>query len=214
MNTRSCRDAAATLIVVCVLMSMAAGEVRGETRITTGPAGVTAAGVTPGGEVIFFARSVTDIGGVPRLERHAFVDRDEDGDGVVTHALEEMPQYSIWVAVDAQSGSFASAKSGDFPSKTITLSPQEWRENDEAVDLSRDYLDFLLVRPGKGAWVLNVFQGGTRDGDGRVDDNLRLRAADMQPLHGKESPPPHAAKKDVLAIIDPHTLDLAIVAAE
>lgn len=203
------------IITVAVALSLLAGAPAGaETRITVGAGEVTATGVTPRGDVIFFGRSVTDIGGVPRLERHAFTGTDTDGDGVVTHVLEEMPQFSVWVAVDAQSGSVATAKSSEFPSKTIILSPQEWRENDDAVDLHRAYLDFLLVRPGKGAWALNVWQGGSRDGDGRIDDNLRLRTADMQPLHGKESPPPRAAKKDILAIIDPFTLDLVVVAAE
>jgi hypothetical protein len=197
-----------------VLFVITALTMNAETRITVDSSGVTVAGVTAGGEVVIFGRSVTDAGGVPRLERHAFVERDDDGDGTVTHVLEEMPQFSVWVAVDAQTGEFSSTKFGDFPSTTIVLSPQEWRENDDAVDLSRAYLDFLLVRPGKGAWMLKVLQGGERDGDGRVDDNLRLRTADMQPLWGKESAPPHAVKKDVLVVIDPHRLDLAVVAAE
>jgi hypothetical protein len=90
----------------------------------------------------------------------------------------------------------------------------EWREGSEIVDFNRGYLDFLFVRPGKGAWVLDVFQGTARDDDGVVDGNLRLRVGSMKPLLGKESPPPHATKKDVLAAIDPHTLDAVITGAQ
>jgi hypothetical protein len=170
-------------------------------------------GLTPQGEVVLFGRSITYDGGVPVLARHALTIRDEDGDGAVTAIMDEVPRHSTWVAVDAESGSYVVGTPEGTTARLITLSPQEWRENDEAVDLSREYLDFLLVRPKKGAWALAVWQGGARDADTRNDDNLRLRTSAMEPLLGKESAPPHAVKKDVIVIIDPRALDIAVVAA-
>lgn len=182
-------------------------------QITLGTDRITASGVTPNGEVVFFARSVTYRGGVPLLERHAFVASDADGDGVVTHTLETVPRYSVWVAVDAESGAYTVRTAAGTEPVLIALPAGSWRENDGGADVPRAWVDFLLVRPKKGAWVLDVMQGGARDDDGQNDASLRLRTSAMQPLLGKDAPPPQA-KKDVLVLIEPRTLDVSIVAAQ
>jgi hypothetical protein len=184
-------------------------------NVSINPKSLVISGVSPGGQVIVFGRSCRSTGGRVRLIRHTFVERDDDRDGAVTIAMETIPEFSVFVAVDYESGQFASAapRGGAARIMNMTRVP-EWREGSEIVDFNRGYLDFLFVRPGKGAWVLDVVQGTARDDDGVVDGNLRLRIGSMKPLLGKESPPPHATKKDVLAAIDPHTLDAVITGAE
>jgi hypothetical protein len=175
---------------------------------------IVISGVTPGGDVLVFGRSCRQLRGRLRLTRHVFMQRDEDGDGAVT-VVEAIPRSSVFVAVDYESGEFAIASPATFVPRVIALPPtRPWREGSVNVDLRRGYLDFLLVRPRKGAWALEIIQGSARDDDGLVDATLRLRVSAMLPLFGKDSPPPHASKKDVLAIIDPRELDVVIVAAE
>lgn len=202
-----------TLLVVCTLLAAQGLLAQSSPQLAVGTDSVTATGVTANGEVVFFARSVTIRGGVPVLARHAFVGRDDDGDGVVTHAA-AIPAHSIWVIVDMESGAYAYAASAGVEPRAIVLPPGTWRENHGTIDVSRERGEFLFVRPGKGAWLLDAFQGSARDEDGKNDANLRIRTASMMPLTGKESPPPHPVKKDVLVLIDPRQLDVAIVAAE
>jgi hypothetical protein len=201
------------VLAVCTLTATASLLAQTSPQLTVGTDRVTVTGVTAHADVVFFARSVTYRGGVPVLARHAFIERDEDGDGTVTH-VEAVPALSVWVTVDVESGAFAYAAPAGFEPKVILLPPGTWRENDGAVNVSRERVDFLFVRPRKGAWLLDVFQGSVRDEDGRNDANLRIRTASMAPLTGKESPPPHPVKKDVLVLIDPRLLEVAIVAAE
>lgn len=182
-------------------------------RLDVGTERVTVTGVTAGGEVVFFARSVTYSGGVPRLAKHAFVARDDDRDGTVTH-VETVPALSVWVIVDMESGAFAYGAPAGFEPRVILLPPETWKENDGAVNVSRERAEFLFVRPRKGAWMLDAFQGSARDADGKNDANLRVNTSSMSPLTGKESPPPHPVKKDVLVVIDPRLLEVAVVAAQ
>ena len=184
-------------------------------KVSIDPKALLISGITPGGQVIVFGRSCRNTAGRVRLIRHTFVERDEDRDGVVRIAMETIPEFSVFIAVDYESGQFASAApSGAAPRVMAMPRVPQWRDGSEIVDFNRGYLDFLFVRPGKGAWVLDVFQGTARDDDGKIDGNLRLRIASMKPLLGNDSPPPHATKKDVLAIIDPRDLDAVIMGAE
>ena len=208
MNFERCSR---VLTVLACAMLLAAPLARADPAMTIGSDRVVVTGVTPGGEAILFGRSITNQGGVPVLARHAATGRDDDNDGAVTWLFEEIQERSTWVVVDLDSGAHATGWRSKWAPRVITLSPEEWREDDQAVDLSRAFLDFLLVRPRKGAWASAVLQGSSSDADGRVDNNLRLRTSSMTPLHGKESPPPHAVKKDVLVIIDSYTLDVAVV---
>lgn len=201
------------LLAVCTLLAAPGLLAQSNPQLTVGTDRVTATGVTANGEVVFFARSVTYRGGVPVLARHAFVERDDDGDGIVTHA-EAIPALSVWVIVDMESGAYAYAAPTGFEPRVIILPPGTWRENDGTINVSRERGEFLFVRPRKGAWLLDAFQGSVRDEDGKNDSNLRIRTASMAPLTGKESPPPHPVKKDVLVLIDPRLLDVAVVAAE
>lgn len=175
---------------------------------------IVVSGVTPGGNVVLFGRSWNNVRGTVRGKRHSIVQRDDDADGVVTLAM-EIPRNGVFVAVDYESGQTAASTSDGSMPRIIKLPPShQWKDGTQTVDLNRGYVDFLLVRPGKGAWVLGIFQGTSSDADGIADGTLRLRLAAMQPLIGKDSPPPHATKKDVLVAIDPKDLDAVIMAAE
>lgn len=206
-----CRMKAAALLACATLFATSLAQA--DPAMTIGSDRIVVTGITPGGEAILFGRSITYQGGVPVLARHAATGRDDDNDGAVTWLFEEMQERSTWVAVDLDSGAHATGWRSKWTPQVITVSPEEWREDDQAVDLSREFLDFLLVRPRKGAWASAILQGGSSDADGRNDNNLRMRTSAMNPLHGKESPPPHVVKKDVLVIIDSYTLDLVVVTA-
>jgi len=175
---------------------------------------ITARGITPNGEVVLFGRTHRHVGGTPHLGHRASIERDADGDGVVTVTIEELPPHSVWVAVDQQTGGYAVAAPDGQEPRVFALPAGAWRDGSEAIDVSSGYLDFLLVRPGKGAWRLDITQGGRNDGDGTIDAVLRARLEVLEHLTGKEKAPARAQKKDVLAIIDPRTLDVFVKAAE
>jgi len=200
------------LLLVCLVTVPAVAETNLSVTVT-GPQ-VTVEGVTPNGDVVLFARTHRHVGGTPHLGRHASVERDADGDGVVALTVPDLPPHSVWVAVDQQTGSHAIAMPAGRTPNVIALPAGRWREGIASVDVESGYLDILLVRPGKGAWRLDIMEGGGNDGDGKGNASLRARLGILQHLTGKEQAPSQALKKDVLAIIDPRTLDVFVKAAE
>lgn len=170
---------------------------------------VTATGVTPRGEVIFFGRSVIYQSGMPRLDRHAVVLTDDDRDGVVTLTLEQnVPKYSTWAVVDFESGVSVIASPAGFTPPRVDLPDVVWRGGKSHIDLDRDYVDVLFVRPKHGAWMLGMWQGGRFDADTKNDAKLRAGLSGMKPLIGTKEAPPTATPRDVIVIIDPRQLDV------
>ena len=169
---------------------------------------LTVTGATARGEVVLFGRSGTYESGMPLRKRHLHVLRDDDGNGVVTLDTTEVPRYSTWAAVDMESGEFALGAPASFPLRVIELPPLVWRGGVSHVDIGRDVVDVLFVRPKKGAWLLDLWQGGRRDADGRDDANLRAGLTPLQAIIGKDSPPPTATARDVLILIDIRELDV------
>lgn len=174
---------------------------------------IRASGITPGAEVVWFGRSVVYQGGIPRLTRHFETVRDDDRDGVVTWKI-DVPELSVWTVIDFSNGAFAVASAPGFELRTIDLPRVVWRGGTTHVDLSRDHLDFLLVRPRVGVWTLRAFEGGRLDADGRRDATLRGQLAMMRAAEGSAPPPPTATPRDVLVIIDPRALDVFARSAE
>ncbi len=154
------------VLAVCTLTATASLLAQTSPQLTVGTDRVTVTGVTAHADVVFFARSVTYRGGVPVLARHAFIERDEDGDGTVTH-VEAVPALSVWVTVDVESGAFAYAAPAGFEPKVILLPPGTWRENDGAVNVSRERVDFFSSgrERAHGCWTYSRAVSATRTGE-------------------------------------------------
>lgn len=176
---------------------------------------VTASGVTPRGDVVLFGRSAGWYSGMRHWQRFAVVLNDEDRDGVVTFTLDRnVPAWSVFVMVDFETGAHAIASPEGFTPRQIDLPALVWRGGVSHVDLHRERVDVLFVRPKVGIWSGEIAQGGSRDSDARNDANLRTGLASLQPLAGTRTPPPTATPRDVIAIIDPWDLDVFARRAE
>lgn len=170
-------------------------------------------GITPGGDAICFGRSVVHREGIPQLTGHLKRLTDTDRDGTVEWQI-DVPAFSVWTVVDFSSGAFAVASPPGFELRLIDLPEVMWRGGTSYVDLSRDHLDYLLVRPRVGVWTLRAFEGGRLDADGRTDAKLRAQLAVMRAADGSPPAPPTATPRDVIVIIDPRALDVFARAAE
>lgn len=197
----------AVVVIVCsVCAAVAAND-----TVTVQIAGnrIIASGVSPRGQVIFFGRSVQYQSGIPYYQRHSAIMTDDDRDGSVTLTLDEnVSTFSTWAVVDFDTGASAVVAPQGRAPRRIDLPPLVWRGGVSYIDLSRDALDVLLVRPRVGAWMLGMWQGGRFDADARRDSNLRAGLASMKPIIGTNPSPPTATPRDVIVIIDPLKLDV------
>lgn len=171
------------------------------------PDAVRATNVTPGGDLLWFGRSVEYEYGIPRLSRHLTVMADDDGDGVVRWEV-VVPHLSVWTAVDLKTGAFAAGGPAGFGLELMTLPKGAWRGGVAHVDLRRDLVDVVLVRPHVGIWTLRAFEGGSHDADGISNATLRASLNRMRPMTGSPPAPPTATPHDVLIVIDPRALDV------
>lgn len=175
-------------------------------RIAFTAGGATADGIRPGGDAIWFVHEVTEFNGGPRLARIARVVTDEDRDGRVSLEGSVTPS-SVWAVVDYATGESAIVMpEGAPPVRELRERGNGWAAGSAHLDFGVSDLDVLLVRPGKGAWVVRCLQGGSRDGDGRPDNNLRVRLSDMERLHGADKTPPVALPRDLVIAVHPTEL--------
>jgi len=129
---------------------------------------------------------------------------------------EAVPQRSVWVVVDLATGDFTVAAPEGAELRRIETPARGLGAAARFLDQEGRRLDVLLVRPesgpegvgASGVWGLRVGDGGRMDGDGKVDHNLSLRFADLQPLAESPAAPDRLAPKDVLVGVDPESLEI------
>jgi hypothetical protein len=169
---------------------------------------VSVGGVSPGGRVVVWWLSHGVNGYTRWTSRLADVVVDEDGDGVVTVALDRgVPEQSLWAVVDMASGEYALASPLEGPLREVDpprglVGALVGRGH---LDEQRQRLEVLVVRPGEdtesGAWSGGLDDGGPGDGDGARDGNARLRLEGLVPIEeGRAGPPPSFRAGDVVVV--------------
>lgn len=202
-NTRVAAVIAAFLIAAPVLIAAPSIEV-----VSTG---LRATGLTPGSDAVWFGMTIDTFNMTRRLTRHAAIVRDTDRDGAVVYELPEISRFSLLFVADASTGECAVFRADGVDDLQQDLHGNNWRAGLESFDVSADVLEFLLVRPGEGAWTMSAMEGWKNDGDGSRDGKFRLKVADMHPI-GTVTGKPHGnvRRGDLLVVFDPRTFAYAI----
>lgn len=172
---------------------------------------VSAAGLTPGGRVVWFGivRSLDD--GLERLT-HVRREATADSDGRAVLAVPNPGPAASWAVVDVTTGQLASART-DRPAVAATALPaealQRGPDDGDRLLAERLRLDLLLVRPGVGAWGGAFGDGGAADEDGQSDGVLIAALAGLAPIgQAPVAPQTRAQAADLLLALDPDTFDL------
>lgn len=187
-------------------------------------------GVTPNGTVVWFAaiRSA-DQYTVAQTSVAQVATADATGASTLTVANPISPN-SIWVAVDYQTGAYATGSpSRNFPLQLASLpaaalSLDGAGSNPGYLLDAADRIQVLLVRPGAGAWTKTVGRGGPDDESSPADAKLRFRLSRMDTLiagaagdagaPGDHSAPASIGAKDVFFLLHPRTMDVATLPAQ
>jgi hypothetical protein len=171
-------------------------------------------GITPGGDMVLFGIAVHTSTGVLTKYPFALVVSDTDRDGAVDYKPRGgVPLRSLWFAADLENGSFAVLSPEGYELKHREIENRSVKKDTdglvEALELERGHLEVLLVRPGKGAWILRVREGTSSDGDRVRDGRLTVLFDEATPLgETKEKAPKKLKSGDILAVLDPGHLDL------
>jgi hypothetical protein len=189
-------------VLLFCFIAFTAASVSGQPSVTFEPESVTISGVTAGGDAIYLAAARIAHGYSRDMATETGWLSDSDGDGVTSIPLRRrLPLHSLWVAVDLPTGrsTVMFAHPPDAFHRSEKLNMGELRE----LVKEGDYLMFLLVRPGMGAWTLTIEDSDRHDGDGHSDLKVKLRIDDMEPIGSSPAAPRHLDKADVIFVVDP-----------
>ena len=174
---------------------------------------VTINNVPSSGSIALFTVARTTRNRHIHLESRVEVLTDDDRDGTVQYTPENRtPLRSVWVAAELSSGAYAIAAHPDFPLYMQPLPAASLRKDSTgeiaALELEIPRLLLLLVRPGKGAWLLRSAEGGAGDSDATPNRKLSMLFEHAIPVAGKEKAPANLKSGDFVAAIDPGQLDV------
>jgi hypothetical protein len=164
---------------------------------------VTASQVTAGGKSAWLAIAHDAQPERARISTLAELVKDDDADGVARLAtnLAAVPE-SVWLTVDIATGAITAATPGAHKLRRTQVKLSKL----DKLDAALEYLTFLVVRPGVGAWTVTVEDSGLADSD-HADNGAVLASLDrLEPLGDSPDAPDGLRDGDVVAAVDPMTL--------
>lgn len=183
-----------------------------ELAVTFEEAAVLAAGLTPGGDAVFWSVAREPLGYHQRVvESQGLEVVDALGEARFEPEEGAVLLKSVWAVVDVATGGFAVAGPPGFRLRQAPFPGRGFEAGAPGlVNRLRHELEsihVLIVRPGVTAWRLEAWDTSPRDRDGADDDRVLMSLEDLEPLEASgPGPPDRFARDDVIVVIDPRTL--------
>lgn len=203
-----------TLVAMLILACGPALLAREDTlRISVLPSAILVTGATPRSLVALFG-----VANEPRGYYEALIRQDEllesDSDGTARIDFPKgIPERSVWFAVDIRNMQHAVGSPRGFPLVNVTA-PDDFAvtRNDDwpgMIHVSFDYVEIVLVQPGRGAWRGSAARRGSADAwpgqPGIHIDPTRLRA-----VGGTSASPAPLGVSDLVIAVEPLSMQFVI----
>ena len=189
----------------------------GTVTLTFNESSVTVSGVTPGGDVAFFAvmkEPSTSFPPIPVKSRQAVILHDDNHAGQVTfQRTRKLPAIAVWIAVDVTTGQWAASGSPAFVARAVPT--ESFAPGRDSVGQLRklvaqlSQMDVLLVRPGTGAWYVLASKTSLIDENG-TDPGLQIDVSQMQPLASSLAPLAAIQQHDIIAVVDAGSMGFTV----
>jgi hypothetical protein len=173
-------------------------------------------GVTPGADAVLFsvAREPADFNAI--IVRRLEVLSDTDSDGLVRWEVgQPVPFRSIWVAVDLASGELALATPEEYPLREAEIAEPLAKTGPggalDQLEIGGDSIELLVVRPGVGAWVQSIVDGGEEDDDEPANRLVTATVPAMEALGASPPAPLELVLGDLVIGIDPDRMEVFTV---
>jgi hypothetical protein len=175
---------------------------------------VTATGITPGADVVFYAVGYAQSALTALPVKASAVVHDDDRKGSVTFENAfDIPTNCVWVVVDLTNGQFTVAHAGDALHE-VPLSPNAFRKGSAGdVDVlahSAIHMEGLYIQPGRGVLTWTATDGGSDDADRKANGVVVISLAQAKPLAGRNIDKRAFTPGGVLVAIDYHDLRVAV----
>jgi hypothetical protein len=172
---------------------------------------LTAQGVTPGGQVVWFGLSRETADYSERIVPLAAMS-PADSQGQAQLTLAQPPaRQSLWIAVDLATAGVAlvppvAGGLRELPGGAFRVAPGAGAA--DRLEDAAETIEVLWVRPGAGAWTLEMAADSPRN-LGAAGGPLQFALDQMRPLGASPAAPPHVAAGDKVLVIHPHRMELA-----
>jgi hypothetical protein len=168
--------------------------------------------VTPSGEVVVFgiARDQLQVEAA-HIAAYKFILRDANGTGRVRFtAGRPIDTRGVWAFVDVATGRTTVVPRG-LAGNALVLPPgvvKHVKHLDKSrIGLALPLAELLVVRPGEGAWMSIIGDGGPADDDGLTNGVAACAPEAMKHVKSKETRKLDRIRKgDVVVVIDPVSL--------
>jgi|HubBroStandDraft_3_1064219.scaffolds.fasta_scaffold01115_2 hypothetical protein len=202
-----------TLCLILLLAPPAlAAAVAPDPTLQLAGAKLTAQGLTPGGQVVWFGLSRETADYAERIVPLAAMGQ-ADSQGRAQLTLVQPPaRLSLWMAVDlATAGAALAPPAGgglrELPGGAFRVAPGSGAA-DRLEDAAAEAIEVLWVRPGTGAWTLEMAADSPRN-LGAAGSPLQFALDQMRPLGASPAAPSHVAAGDKVLVIHPRRMELA-----
>ena len=207
-----------TIFVVLVLLmvaGVAAAAVQSAASpsltVTVEPSKITATGVSPGAQVLFFGEGFEPVKFHAVFHRWSTVIQDTQH-GTVSYVLDQPVTWNaVWIVADLRTGHYAIVSTPGFPIIRSDLAGRSLKHDASGAIsrfvLSRMSADFLYVAPGGGAWSLLAQDGDANDADGSVNGETTIDLLRASPVDGTDMARQFSSG-GTLFVIDPMRLDV------
>jgi len=188
------------LFVVCSVPACAQGV-----AATISGSTVTATGITPNGNAVFFGIMHGQRGFKSTMVRVDKMLPDDNGDGIVTMTLPTtVPYRSVFAVVDFTTGHYTTVAPAGFEIyPALEQSPVVQSGAELMLSIPHPALQMLFVRPNGGVWGQVLVDGSVNDSDGLSDGTVTYQAAHSVPLQGSGTQAATAFQSgDVVFLID------------
>lgn len=183
-----------------------------ELAVSFETAAVVAGKLTPGADAVFWSVAREPQGVYQRIVRRMGVSVvDALGEARFEVAEGAVPLKSVWVIADVASGGVSVAAPEGFVLREAPFPGRAFEAGAPGLvnrlRHAQEDVDFLLVRPGEGAWRLQTHDQAPTDRDGAADGGVLTSLPDFEPVDALGKPPPERfAAGDVLVVVDPRSL--------
>jgi hypothetical protein len=180
-----------------------------ELEITFEEAAVVTAGLTPGGDAVFWSVAREPLGYHQRVvESQGLEVVDAVGEARFEPEEGTVLLKSVWAVVDTASGGFAVGAPERFHLREVPFPGRGFEVGAPGlVNRLRHELEslfVLVVRPGVGAWRLEAWDTSEEDRDREDNGRVLTSLEDFEPLEASGAGPPERfARDDVIVVIDP-----------
>jgi hypothetical protein len=201
------------LVSNLLLLSCLAAVAYAEPVIAISESAVTVSSISPGASVAWLALGHEAEAFMTQYRSRDGVIEDADADGVITIEFPSaIPLRFVIAVAELESGAWRIGTREGFMSTAIQPDDRfsrarGMRPSLDLLEVERNELEVLLVRPHVGAWRINALEGSPSDSDRISDAVLTVRFADLTPLGAPGGAVPGTLKpRDLVIAFDPEEL--------